>query len=110
MNAEIDKLVKEILHFKAGLLKNMQDGEEVLVAPGSGLIGKSIQQAQLRTVTGVTVTAVRRQGRWYVSPGTELPLQEGDLLLVVGTKAAVQRLQRMAGDGRTSGQEPQGGG
>ncbi|KKM09031.1 hypothetical protein SY88_21090 [Clostridiales bacterium PH28_bin88] len=96
LNAEIDKLVREIVHFKTGMLKSMQNAEEVLVAPGSPLIGKSVQEAQLRTVTGVTVTAVRRRGRWYASPGTELQLGAGDLLLVVGRQEAVDRLRRLA--------------
>ncbi|WP_338832918.1 hypothetical protein MHLNE_17080 [Moorella humiferrea] len=96
LNAEIDKLVKEIVHFKTSLLKNMQNAEEVLVAPDSPLVGKSVQEAQLRTVTGVIVTAVRRRGRWYASPGTELRLSPGDLLLVVGKQKAVERLRRLA--------------
>ncbi|CEP66168.1 Transcription regulator HTH, GntR [Moorella glycerini] len=96
LNAEIDKLVKEIVHFKTGMLKNMQNAEEVLVSPDSPLVGKSVQEAQLRTVTGVTVTAVRRRGRWYASPGTELRLNAGDLLLVVGNQKAVDRLRQLA--------------
>lgn len=96
LNVEIEKLVKEIVHFKTGMLKSMQNAEEILVSPGSPLIGKSVQEAQLRTVTGVTVTAVRRRGRWYASPGTELRLGAGDLLLVVGPQGAVERLRRLA--------------
>ncbi|OIQ08387.1 DNA-binding transcriptional repressor MngR [Moorella thermoacetica] len=96
LNAEIDKLVKEIVHFKTGMLKNMQNAEEIMVSPGSPLVGKSVQEAQLRTVTGVIVTAVRRRGRWYASPGTELRLSAGDLLLVVGNQKAVDRLRRLA--------------
>ncbi|MCR3922407.1 MAG: GntR family transcriptional regulator [Firmicutes bacterium] len=96
LNHDIEKLVKEIVGFKAGILKNMQDAEEVLVSPGSPLIGQSVHEAQLRTITGVTVTAIRQDGHWFVSPGTDLELAVGDILLAMGPRQAVDHLRQLA--------------
>jgi DNA-binding transcriptional regulator YhcF (GntR family) len=96
LNLEIKNLVKEIVNFKAGMLINMQDAEEIPVKPNSPLVGKSVHEARLRSVTGVTVTAVKHRGRWYVSPGKELELTIGDTLLAMGTPEAIEHLRQLA--------------
>ncbi|NLZ39062.1 MAG: GntR family transcriptional regulator [Firmicutes bacterium] len=96
LNQEIEKLVKEIVNFKAGMLKSMQYAEEIVVISDSPLVGKSVQEARLRSVTGVTVTAVKHKGRWYVSPGKELNLTAGDILLAMGTPEAIESLRQLA--------------
>jgi K+/H+ antiporter YhaU regulatory subunit KhtT len=96
LNAEIERVVKDIVKFKAGMLKSMQHAEEISLTPASPLIGQSMHEARLRTVTGVTIIAVRRNGRWLVSPGAEVHLQTGDILLAVGTRKAVNHLRRLA--------------
>ncbi len=96
LNTEIEKLVKDIVKFKTDMLKGMQNTEEVTVENGSLLIGQSLQEARLRTVTGVTVIAVRRRGRWLTSPGADMYLAVGDLLLVAGPLKAVKHLRQLA--------------
>lgn len=97
LNAEIEHLTREIVHYKDSLLKQvLYNAEEIKVESGSTLIGKSVQSAGIRTLTGVTVTAVRRRGILYDSPGADLTLQPGDILLVVGDKAGKEKLRLLA--------------
>ncbi|MGB9886017.1 MAG: TrkA C-terminal domain-containing protein [Moorellales bacterium] len=98
LNAEIEHLTREIVHYKESLLKQMlYNTEEIKVEGGSSLVGQSVQSANIRALTGVTVTAVRRRGVLYDSPGEEVTLQPGDVLLVVGDKAGKEKLRVLAG-------------
>jgi K+/H+ antiporter YhaU regulatory subunit KhtT len=68
-------------------------------------VGQSVQSANIRALTGVTVTAVRRRGVLYDSPGEEVTLQPGDVLLVVGDKAGKEKLRLLAaGPGGEAGE------
>ena len=93
INAEIDKIVGQVVLFKRGILQSMHKTDELRIAPRSALIGKSIHESQLRTVTGANVIAVRRNGRWHISPGRKLLLEAGDILLVAGDNKALGLLR-----------------
>ncbi len=93
LNAEIDKAIRQVVLFKRGILQNMHRTDELQLSDRSVLIGKSIHETQLRTVTGANVIAVRRDGRWHVSPGRELFLAAGDILLVAGDNRALGLLR-----------------
>ncbi|MBC7347317.1 MAG: GntR family transcriptional regulator [Clostridia bacterium] len=98
LNAEIERLTKEIVHYKDALLKQvLYNAEEIKIESNSPLTGKSVQSAGIRTLTGVTVTAVRRHGILYDSPSADLALQAGDVLLVVGDKEGKEKLRALAG-------------
>jgi K+/H+ antiporter YhaU regulatory subunit KhtT len=97
LNAEIEHLTREIVHYKDALLKQvLYNAEEIKVESGSPLVGKSVRSANIRALTGVTVTAVKRRGLLYDSPGDELALQSGDILLVVGDKPGKEKLRMLA--------------
>lgn len=96
LNAEIEKLIQEIVLFKSSILKGMHKTEEIMVMPSSSLIGKSVYETQLRTVTGANVIAIWHNGRWHLSPGRKLLLKAGDILLVTGSNKALSLLRRMA--------------
>ncbi|MCR4418555.1 MAG: TrkA C-terminal domain-containing protein [Clostridia bacterium] len=97
LNAEIEHLTREIVHYKEALLKQMlYNTEEIKVGSGSPLVGQSVQSANIRALTGVTVTAVRRRGVLFDSPGEEVTLQPGDVLLVVGDKGGKEKLRGLA--------------
>lgn len=95
LNQEIDKIIHEIVNFKRDILQNIQKIEDIPLSSQSLLIGKSVHEAQLRTITGVTVIAVRRKGRWYASPGKDLRLAEGDILQVAGHKKALELFRHL---------------
>lgn len=69
--------------------------EELKVVAGSWLNGMSIGDAQMRQTTGIAVLAVRRpDGRMLVNPKDTIVLTEGDTLIVLGTRADVERAEQ----------------
>ncbi len=78
-----------------------QDLMEVIVSPGSSLIGQTLSQAGFDRRYGLSVLAIRRRGAWTVRP-VWAPMRErlrdrrlgfGDTLLVRGDAAALDRLK-----------------
>ncbi|HEY6721447.1 MAG TPA: TrkA C-terminal domain-containing protein, partial [Burkholderiales bacterium] len=56
----------------------------VTLAPGSGACGRSIGELALGKI-GVQVTALRRKELRMISPGPDTVLQEGDVIVLLGT-------------------------
>lgn len=71
---------------------------EVLIPPGSNLIGKSILELRMRSQRGINVMGLRRNGQ----PRTEGLLHEklklGDTLLIAGTWKSIRLLHTQAHD------------
>jgi CPA2 family monovalent cation:H+ antiporter-2 len=60
----------------------------VLVTAGAKSIGKSVQDLNL-IKTGVEVTAIRRRNVRTAAPSPEMRVEEGDVLVLLGTEAGV---------------------
>jgi voltage-gated potassium channel len=61
--------------------------EEMLIAPGTKAVGKTIDQSGLLAPEAARVLAVRRDdGTLHVSPSDDLRLEEGDLVIALGTE------------------------
>ena len=61
--------------------------EEMLVAPGTKAVGKTIDQSGLLAPEAARVLAVRRDdGTLHVSPSDDLRLEDGDLVIALGTE------------------------
>ncbi|MEY4598792.1 MAG: hypothetical protein RLZZ445_1589 [Pseudomonadota bacterium] len=60
----------------------------VLVTAGAQSIGKSIEELNLLQ-SGVEVTAIRRRNVRTAAPGPELRIEEGDVIVLLGSEAAV---------------------
>ena len=61
--------------------------EEMLVNPGSTVIGKTLEEAGLLTPAGARILAVRKQdGTLSVNPSPSLRLAEGDLVIALGSE------------------------
>jgi TrkA domain protein len=56
------------------------------LAEDSPFAGKSLREADVRTVTGATVTAIERGDDVIQSPDPDRRLEAGDELIVVGTR------------------------
>ena len=65
--------------------------ETVLVEPGSPAAGNSIAELRLRKVTGVSIIAVVKDGNSDINPGPETVLNEGDLVVLIGTSENVDQ-------------------
>lgn len=65
---------------------------EVIVAPNSRLIGRTIAEIDVRRRFGVLVLAFRRRGENRREKFVDISLQVGDVLLVQGPREVVSRL------------------
>jgi len=70
---------------------------EMLVAKGSNLAGRTIQDAGLRSLTYGYLTEIQRGDKLFTAVGPEMTLQEGDLLAFVGVPECARELQRISG-------------
>jgi di/tricarboxylate transporter len=65
---------------------------ELLVPPDSRLVGKTIVDARLRTVTDLAVIGIRRGRAAIDAPLSNVTFQAGDTLLAIGPWRAITRL------------------
>lgn len=63
------------------------------LAPNSQLAGRTLREADLRRVWGITVLAVRRGGSLRSNPDPDMALSAGDVLMVLGP---LDRLEALA--------------
>lgn len=66
---------------------------EAVVAPGSRLIGRTIQQIGFRHATGCIVLGIQRRSRMIRSRMGEIRLEAGDTLLLFGSSASMRQLR-----------------
>ena len=82
-------------------------GDQVEVGPGYGILevtappalcGKSLVQSNIRAQYGVTVIAIKPGGtgrNTVVAPPADTIIADGDVLVVIGTEADIDRFHRM---------------
>ena len=66
---------------------------EAVVAPGSRLIGRTIEQAAIHQETGTVVLGVERRSRMPRMALSDIRLEAGDVLLVGGSREAIEGLR-----------------
>ena len=70
---------------------------EMEVPPGSPLAGRSVLEASLRSLQGVYLIEIERDGRVIAPVGRDEVLAEGDRLIFAGNAGRVVDLQAMSG-------------
>ena len=70
---------------------------EMLVQPGSTLVGKTIEEAGLRHLPGMYLMEIDRQGHLVVAVSSDERLQAKDRLVFVGIVESVVDLQKIPG-------------
>ena len=65
--------------------------ESVQVEPGAPAAGKSISQLRWRTVTGVSIIAIIKDGNSDINPGPDTLINEGDMVVLIGTPEKVDQ-------------------
>src|SRR5262249_40886559 len=70
---------------------------EMIVEPGSPLVGQTIEQAQLRHLPGLFLVEIERQGQVLPAVGPQEQLQGDDRLVFVGVVESVIDLQKFRG-------------
>jgi K+/H+ antiporter YhaU regulatory subunit KhtT len=83
INAEIEKLMNELLDYTFKMAGNLQRVEEIRVSPDSALVGKSLAEAEFRVKTGATVLSVYRRGEEILLPQADTVIYSGDVLIVL---------------------------
>jgi voltage-gated potassium channel len=72
--------------------------EEVPVADGSPLVGRSLRDGHIRDKTGALVLAIRdAEGRFRTNPDPETVVDAGQVIIGIGTQAELDALVDLAG-------------
>jgi voltage-gated potassium channel len=69
--------------------------EDMAVETDSAIVGKTVDDLDLRQATGVTILAILREGTPVVNPPGHFVLQPADHLLALGTREQLARLERL---------------
>ena len=81
-------------------LLNAAEGLEITwmeLGPGSGLVGRSLAQADIRSRTGASVVALFRGGRLIPNPKSMIVFETGDRIAVIGEPEQVAAAGVLAG-------------
>ena len=82
------------------ILSIMEDTDEelgrVTVRQGSVLAGKTLKQLKLPSKIGTRILAIKRGTRYIYNPGKDDTVEEGDVLIAVGSD--LDRLRELAGE------------
>lgn len=73
--------------------------EQVLVASGSGLIGSTLRDANIKQASGAMVLALNQSGKLITNPPPDLVFQSGDELIVLGAEEELKKVRQLAGPG-----------
>lgn len=68
---------------------------EMKIHSHSKLIGKSMQEANIRVRTGLTVLAIIRNNERFLNPSPDIIFQKDDRLMVFGKEEDVENFERM---------------
>lgn len=72
--------------------------DQVRLEPRSRVLDRSLGQARLREDVGVTVLAIKRtSGEMVTNPPADTILKPGDVLVALGTRDSLKRLEELAG-------------
>ncbi|WP_297516059.1 potassium channel family protein [Thermococcus sp.] len=97
--ADLAKMVlEEKLHpvVRDVILESEETIGKVQVSPESILVGKTLEELDLATNTGVWVSAIRRGKRWIFDPDEDTKIMPGDILIGRGTRTALDYLKEIA--------------
>ncbi len=70
--------------------------EEVNIVEGSSLSGVKLKDSQLRTQLNIIIVAIKKKdGRMVFNPSSEAEIVSGDILISLGSKEDLQRLEEI---------------
>ena len=72
--------------------------EEVEIQAGSALVGHSLKTSPIRSELGIIAVAIKKPGsKMAFNPAPEAVLEKGDVLITLGHRQQLDRLEEMAG-------------
>ncbi|ASJ07503.1 potassium channel family protein [Thermococcus pacificus] len=90
LEEKIHPLITEVI------LESEETIGKIVVSPNSTLVGKSLEELDLSTNTGVWVIAIRRGKRWIFDPDEDTKIMPGDIIIGRGTRTALDYLREIA--------------
>ena len=107
---DIARVVLKDLGVPPELRDDLRHAEEVVtrvrIREENALEGKTLEEAELPTETGMWVIAIRRDVSWIFGPGGETVLQTGDVIFAQGPEEGVDLLRQLAGAPSRNLREP----
>ena len=91
--------VVEFVELTRPLVGEEVDLEEVRIAPGSSSIGLTVRALEQRAPRLRVVGLKRAYARMQLVPGEDVAIAAGDLLVVIGERASVEQIARIAAPG-----------
>ena len=95
LDAELEKELSKLLEYAFQKLSILQQIEEVALPPSSWIVGRTIAEANIRNLTGATIVAINREGDEIFSPPADIILKENDVLVLVGTASAKEKVKNL---------------
>jgi CPA2 family monovalent cation:H+ antiporter-2 len=68
--------------------------ETIEILPGTLAAGKLIRELKLRSQSGASAVGIERNGNSIVNPGPDEELQEGDKVLLLGSRDQLDAARR----------------
>ncbi|MEX2393564.1 MAG: TrkA C-terminal domain-containing protein [Actinomycetota bacterium] len=97
----IARVVSDVLGIPNALRADLRHADEisgrVRIRPGSQCVGRTLEEIELPTETGLWVIAIRRGTEWIFDPGGDTVLGEEDVVLFRGPEEGVQLIRTLAG-------------
>jgi len=98
--ADLAKMILEEVELHPIIKQVILESEEVIgrfvVTPDSILVGKTLEELELASNTGVWILAVRRGKRWLFDPDGDFKILAGDVLIGRGTQTSIDYLKEIA--------------
>ncbi|HDZ35508.1 MAG TPA: potassium channel family protein [Thermococcus sp.] len=98
--ADLAKMVLEGVELHQVITEAILGSEEIIgkvyVSADSILVGKTLEELDLATNTGVWIIAVRRGKRWIFDPDGDFKIFPGDILIGRGTNTSIEYLKEIA--------------
>ena len=98
LDQEVEGIIQQMVAYLWGMINNLQYLEKFEVPENSWMVGQTLASTKLRSYTGATVVSIERAGEEIYSPSSGMELQAGDLLAVVGTMEAKDKVRDMVAE------------
>lgn len=72
--------------------------EEIQIKPGSPLIQSTLKDCPIRKEFGIMVAGIKKVGKdVFLNPSPETTIEAGDILIVIGDKERLEKLEELTG-------------
>jgi voltage-gated potassium channel len=72
--------------------------EEIQIKPGSRLLGSTLRDCPIRKEFGIMVAGIKKMGKdVFLNPSPETEIEAGDILIVIGEKEGLEKLEKLTG-------------